>query len=224
MKRCCIIVAGGQGLRMGGDTPKQFLPLGDKTILMHTLCRFHEFDPHMKIVVVLPEEHISEWESQKRQYSFNIEHIVVAGGKERFYSVKAGLEQTEESSMVAIHDGVRPFVSHDTIRRCFKEAERCGMAIPFVEPNDSVRIQREYDSVSVPRKTVRLIQTPQVFRSDLIKEAYKREYDAGFTDDASVAEAAGYKVNLVQGNRENIKITRPEDIIIARAIHATMPR
>jgi len=221
MKRCCIIVAGGQGLRMGGDTPKQFLPLGDKTILMHSISRFHEFDPGMKIIVVLPREHIDEWESQTQNYSFSIEHSVVAGGKERFYSVKAGLEQADDDTLIAIHDGVRPFVSHETIRRCFKEAERTGMAIPFVEPNDSVRIQREYDTVSVPRKDVRLIQTPQVFRSELIKEAYKCKYNAVFTDDASVAEAAGHKVHLVQGNRENIKITRPEDIIIARAIHAT---
>jgi 2-C-methyl-D-erythritol 4-phosphate cytidylyltransferase len=222
MKRCCIIVAGGQGLRMGGDTPKQFLPLGDKTILMHSICRFHEFDTNMKIIVVLPGEHLSEWESQKQKCSFNIEHSVVAGGKERFDSVKAGLAEAEDNSIVAIHDGVRPFVSQETLRRCFREAERTGMAIPFVEPNDSVRIQREYDTVSVPRKDVRLIQTPQIFRSDLIKEAYKCEYNPEFTDDASVAEAAGHKVNLVQGNRENIKITRPEDIIIARAIYATM--
>jgi len=221
MKRCCIIVAGGQGLRMGGDTPKQFLPLGDKTILMHSICRFHEFDPDMKIIVVLPREHIGEWESQIQKYSFSIEHNVVAGGKERFYSVKAGLEQAENESIIAIHDGVRPFVSQETIKRCFKEAERTGMAIPFVEPNDSVRIQREYDTVSVPRKDVRLIQTPQVFRSELIKGAYQTGYDAMFTDDASVAEAAGHKVNLVPGNRENIKVTRPEDIIIARAIYAT---
>jgi 2-C-methyl-D-erythritol 4-phosphate cytidylyltransferase len=222
MKRCCIIVAGGQGLRMGGDTPKQFLPLGDKTILMHTLSRFNTWDPRMPIILVLPEEHIRIWESQVKEYSFGIEHKVVPGGKERFFSVKAGLQHVEDGSVVAIHDGVRPFVSHDTIRRCFKDAEKHGMAIPFIEPNDSVRLQREHDTVSFPRKDVRLIQTPQVFRSELIKSAYDCEYKSDFTDDASVAEAAGHKVYLTPGNRENIKITREEDIIIARAILVSM--
>jgi 2-C-methyl-D-erythritol 4-phosphate cytidylyltransferase len=222
MKRCCIIVAGGQGLRIGGDTPKQFLPLGDKTILMHTIGRFNKFDPGMNIIVVLPEEHLTFWEKQKKEYNFNINHMVISGGSERFLSVKAGLQYADDNSLIAIHDGVRPFVSQETIKRCFKEADKNGMAIPFVEPNDSVRIQREYDTISIARKDVKLIQTPQVFRSELIKSAYKCEYNPDFTDDASVAEAAGHKVNLVQGNRENIKITRPEDIIIARAIFATM--
>jgi len=222
MKRCCIIVAGGQGLRMGGDIPKQFLPLGNRTVLMHTIARFYDFDPQIDIILVLPAVHIPLWEAQKSEYSFEIPHRVVTGGSERFHSVSAGLAAAADDSLIAIHDGVRPFVSHETIKRCFREAEKNGMAVPFVEPTDSVRIQKEYDTIAVPRRDVKLIQTPQVFRSRLIKEAYECGFRPEFTDDASVAEAAGHKVNLVPGNRENIKITRPEDIIIARAILASM--
>lgn len=207
---------------MGGDTPKQFLPLGNRTVLMHTIARFYEFDPQINIIVVLPSEHIAFWEAQKSEYSFEIPHLVVGGGSERFHSVRAGLAVADNDSLIAIHDGVRPFVSHETIKRCFREAEKNGMAVPFVEPTDSVRIQKEYDTIAVPRKDVKLIQTPQVFRARIIKEAYECGFRPEFTDDASVAEAAGHKVNLVPGNRENIKITRPEDIIVARAILASM--
>ncbi len=218
MKRYCIIVAGGIGRRMGGDIPKQFLILKDRPVLMHTIERFSTFDPEIEIIVVLPDDHIPHWWELVNEYSFTINHIIVRGGEERFYSVKAGLEKTENESLIAIHDGVRPLVSHGTILRCFADAEKYGMAIPCIEPADSVRIESNGKNIVLPRKEVRLIQTPQVFRGDIIKKSYDCAFNASFTDDASVAEAAGYTVHLTPGNRENLKITTAEDLIIANAI------
>lgn len=220
VKRYCIIVAGGIGRRMGSEIPKQFIMLGDKPILMHAIERFTSFDPGSEIIVVLPEEHIPYWRKLVEQCTFTVSHIVVPGGRERYFSVKSGLSQTEEESLIAIHDGVRPLVSHETISRCFAEAEKYGMAIPFIEPSDSVRIESDGKNSAVARNEIRLIQTPQVFRGRLLHKAYEQPYSQSFTDDASVAEAAGFEVHLTPGNRENIKITTPEDIIFAKAFIA----
>lgn len=215
MKKYCIIVAGGSGRRMKSSLPKQFLLLDGKPLLMHTVERFRSFDVNMEIILVLPEEHISLWESLVNEHLFDVSHRVVPGGEERFHSVKAGLALVTDDALVAIHDGVRPLVSHDTIWRCFADAEEFGSAVPFVEPADSVRILDGDDSRPLPRREIRLVQTPQVFRSSLIIEAYERGFDPSFTDDATVAEAAGTKVHLTHGNRENIKITTPEDLAVA---------
>jgi len=207
---------------MGSEIPKQFLMLGEKPILMHSIERFTYFDPETEIIVVLPEDHISYWKKLVDQYSFTVSHIVVPGGSERYYSVKSGLSQTNEESLIAIHDGVRPLVSANTISRCFAEAERYGMAIPFIEPADSVRVEHDNKNAAVARNEIRLIQTPQVFKGSLLHKAYEQPYSRSFTDDASVAEAAGFEVHLTAGNRENIKITTPEDIIFASAFITTL--
>ena len=218
MKKYCIIVAGGSGRRMKSAVPKQFLLLGGKPVLMHTVERFHSFDGSMEIIIVLPAEHHALWKRLCADHSFSVSHRVVAGGEERFHSVKAGLECVSEDSLVAIHDGVRPLVSHDTIWRCFADAEEFGNAVPFIEPADSVRVLAGDDSRPVARTEVRLIQTPQVFRGSVIMKAYGREYDPAFTDDATVAEASGVKIHLTHGNRENIKITTPEDLAVAETL------
>ncbi len=218
MKKYCIIVAGGSGRRMKSAVPKQFLLLGGKPVLMHTVERFHSFDASMEIIIVLPAEHHVLWKRLCAEHSFSVSHVVVAGGEERFHSVKAGLECITDNSLVAIHDGVRPLVSHDTIWRCFADAEEFGNAVPFIEPADSVRVLAGDDSRPVARTEVRLIQTPQVFRGSVIMKAYGREYDPVFTDDATVAEASGVKIHLTHGNRENIKITTPEDLAVAETL------
>lgn len=222
VKKYCIIVAGGSGRRMKSAIPKQFLLLGGRPLLMHTIERFHSFDETIEIILVLPSEHHSLWRGLIKEYSFNIGHKVVSGGEERFHSVKAGLGSVSEVSLVAIHDGVRPLVSHDTIWRCYADAEEFGTAVPFIEPADSVRILAGDDSRPYPRNEVRLIQTPQVFRSSLIISAYDRDFDPSFSDDATVAEAAGVTIHLTHGNRENIKITTPEDLAVAHALLSIM--
>jgi 2-C-methyl-D-erythritol 4-phosphate cytidylyltransferase len=213
-----VIVAGGTGQRMRSSVPKQFLHLEGRPLLMHTIERFFTFDENIAIIVVLPEEHISLWHRLIEEHSFSLSHIVVPGGEERFHSVKAGLDAVTQKSLIAIHDGVRPLVSHDTIWRCYADAEEFGSAVPFIEPADSVRLLAGYDSRPFPRGEVRLIQTPQVFKSQLIKRAYDRVFDHTFTDDATVAEASGITIHLTHGNRENIKITTPEDLLVAHAL------
>jgi 2-C-methyl-D-erythritol 4-phosphate cytidylyltransferase len=189
---------------------------------MHTIEKFHSFDSAIEIILVLPSEHHSLWRGLIKEYAFEINHKTVSGGEERFHSVRAGLACVTGESLVAVHDGVRPLVSHDTIWRCFADAEEFGTAVPFIEPADSVRIMSGDDSRPCLRSEVRLIQTPQVFRSSLIFSAYDRDYDPSFTDDATVAEAAGVKIHLTHGNRENIKITTPEDLTVAHALISIM--
>lgn len=218
VKKYCIIVAGGSGRRMMSAIPKQFLLLDGKPLLMHTIERFHSFDPLIEIIVVLPPEHHSLWSSLVEEYSFGISHRVASGGEERFHSVRAGLALVTGDSLVAVHDGVRPLVSHDTIWRCYADAGEFGTAVPFIEPADSVRVLEGDDSRPLPRNMVRLIQTPQVFRASIIMKAYERDFDPSFTDDATVAEADGIKIHLTHGNRENIKITTPEDLAVAHIL------
>lgn len=218
MKKYCIIVAGGSGQRMKSAIPKQFLLLDGKPLLMRTLERFHSFDNAIELIVVLPRHHHSLWNSLVAEYSFTVRHSVAAGGEERFHSVKAGLAQVSDDGLVAIHDGVRPLVSHDTIWRCYADAEEFGTAVPFVEPADSVRVLHGDESRPYPRHEVRLIQTPQVFHRSLIMRAYDRDFDPSFTDDATVAEVCGVNIHLTHGNRENIKITTPEDLAVAHVL------
>lgn len=217
MKNYVVIVAGGTGKRMGAEIPKQFLELGGRPVLMHTIERFRNFDPAAELITVLPEDQIRFWCELQEKYSFNIVQTMVKGGPTRFQSVKNGLEFVEDDGLVAVHDGVRPFVSTETIRRCFETAASLGNAIPVIQSSDSMRIIKGNESSMLNRQNVRLVQTPQVFRSELLKEAYRQEYLTEFTDDASVVEKMGVKINLVEGNRENIKITNPEDLLISNA-------
>lgn len=215
--RVSIIVAGGKGERMQGNIPKQFMAIANRPILMHTLDVFFSFDPTMLLVLVLPMSQINYWDELCKKYTFNIPHKVVAGGNSRFESVKNGLALIEQPSIVAIHDGVRPFVSHQTISKCFNAAEQYQSAIPAVELVDSIRQLTDQGSISTDRSQFRLVQTPQVFDSTLIQKAYQQEFRDSFTDDASVVEALGHKVKLVEGNRENIKITTSMDLLIGEA-------
>lgn len=219
MKLYAVIVAGGSGKRMGADMPKQYLEIAGKPVLMHTLERFKAFDESIEIITVLPENQLLFWADLQVKYSFKIPHTLVkGGGKARFFSVRNGLKFVDVPSLVAIHDGVRPFVSIETIKRCFDTAEKLGNAIPVITPSDTLRMISEKGSIPMNRTLVRQVQTPQVFNAELIKKAYLQEYLPEFTDDASVLEKTGVKINLVEGNRENIKITNPEDLIISNAL------
>ena len=216
-KLYAIIVAGGKGMRMGKDLPKQFLPIDGTPILMHTLQAFYDYDPSLTLIVVLPSDQQAYWSKLCGDYHFTIPHVVVKGGETRFHSVKNGLSCIKGEGLVAVHDGVRPFVHCDTIDRCFAAAQESGAAVPVVEVVDSLRKVEDEESKAVSRREYRIVQTPQVFDISLLKEAYKQPYTVDFTDDASVVEAYGRKISLVEGNRENIKITSPFDLVIAEA-------
>ncbi|NLE34994.1 MAG: 2-C-methyl-D-erythritol 4-phosphate cytidylyltransferase [Bacteroidales bacterium] len=263
---------------MKSALPKQFLLLDGRPLLMHTIERFSTFDSSITIIVVLPAEYHALWQRLCDDHAFAVSHRIVAGGEERFHSVRAGLACVAEDQihatsddsgadagtpgveeagpvaagdgagtgmsggegtrpvtagdtlrtdsatvtddiLIAIHDGVRPLVSHDTIWRCFADAEEFGNAVPFIEPADSVRVLQGDDSRPLPRNEVRLIQTPQVFRGSVIMKAYRRNFNPAFTDDATVAEADGVKIHLTHGNRENLKITTPEDLAVAATLY-----
>jgi len=218
MELYAVIVAGGSGKRMGAEIPKQFLELAGRPVLMHTIERFKSFNDAIEIITVLPENQFRHWIELQKKYSFTVPHTLVKGGSARFFSVRNGLKFVNVPGLVAIHDGVRPFVSIDTIKRCFDTAEKLGNAIPSVCPADSLRILTDQGSMPVNRLHVKQIQTPQVFNAELIKKAYLQEYSPDFTDDATVLEKTGEKINLIEGNRENIKITNPEDLLISTAL------
>ncbi|MFH0841604.1 MAG: 2-C-methyl-D-erythritol 4-phosphate cytidylyltransferase [Bacteroidota bacterium] len=218
MKLYAVIVAGGSGKRMHAELPKQYLEIAGKPVLMHTLEKFKAFNEDIEIITVLPENQLRYWGELQKKYSFSVQHTLVKGGRARFFSVRNGLKFVESPGLVAIHDGVRPFVSIETIKRCFETAERQGNAIPVISPSDSLRIVIEEDNKPISRLHVKQVQTPQVFDAELIRNAYRQEYLPEFTDDASVLEKTGVKINLVEGNRENIKITNPEDLIISAAL------
>jgi 2-C-methyl-D-erythritol 4-phosphate cytidylyltransferase len=219
LKKYVIIVAGGTGKRMGLEPIKQFLCLNGIPILMHSINAFYQYDEKINIVLVLPREHIDEWSKLCKRYNFNIIHTVTEGGETRFHSVKNGLSHVNNSdSLVAVHDGVRPLVAEEVIKRSFDYAEEKGTAVPCVTVNDSLRMLTEKYSRTIDRKNVRAIQTPQCFRAELLKKAYEQEYDDVFTDDATVIENLGGKIYLVEGNIENIKITTPLDLQIAETL------
>lgn len=215
MKRSVIIVAGGSGSRMKSDQPKQFLELSGKPVLMHTLEAFYRFDSSMELIVVLPVDQIPSWEQLCLNHNFVLRHQAVVGGDTRFHSVKNGLSALSECDLIAIHDGVRPLVSQTTINDCFAVAEKQGAAIPVLPVVESLREGTMVKSVSVDRSRYFSVQTPQVYHTSTLVKAYEQEYSPLFTDDASVMESAGFRVHLVEGNRENIKITHPVDLRIA---------
>jgi 2-C-methyl-D-erythritol 4-phosphate cytidylyltransferase len=213
-KRSIIITAGGSGKRMGNQVPKQFLALRGKPIIMLTLQKFQFFDPSIEMIIVLPESHIPTWEGLCQKHLFTRPHKVVAGGAERFHSVKNGLAEAT-GDIIGIHDAVRPFVSLDVIRNCFETAERCGSAVPVVPVTETLRRMEGEHSMHVDRSDYRVVQTPQCFETAIIRRAYEQEYTDLFTDDASVVEASGSRIYLVEGNRENMKITTPDDLAVA---------
>ena len=212
-----IIVAGGKGLRMGGDVPKQFLLLGDRPVLMHTLQRFADDCKDLQIILVLPQEQIEYWSDLGEKYHFGVEHWIVAGGETRFHSVQSGLAQIPDDAegVVAVHDGVRPLVSREVIGKCFEEARRKKAVVPVVPVVESLR---HVSDGAVPRADYRLVQTPQTFDIQLLKQAYRLPFSKDFTDDASVVEAFGHPITMVEGNRENIKLTTPFDLRIAETL------
>lgn len=213
-----IIVASGRGTRMKNEVPKQFLPLCGQPIVMHTLETFYHFDNQIELILVLPGDLMLFWETLCKKYNFTIPHLTIAGGSERFYSVKNGLQFAKPNALIAIHDGVRPFVSKDTLERCFSEAETYGNAIPAIQIVDSIRKVENSENILVDRTQFRAIQTPQVFHSPVILNAFNQPFSPSFTDDASVVEASGQKIHLVEGNVENIKLTTPFDLLIGEAL------
>ena len=215
MKKHIIIVAGGKGLRMGGDIPKQFLPVGGKPVLMRTLEAFHAYDAYMQLILVLPVSQQAYWKQLCAEYQFDLAHEIADGGETRFHSVKNGLSLVKEDGLVGVHDGVRPFVSQDVIARCYEEAVSLKAVIPVIGVVETVRHLAGEGSETVPRDQYKLVQTPQVFEVALLRRAYEQVYTELFTDDASVVEALGEKVYLVEGNRENIKLTTPFDLKLA---------
>ena len=218
MKKFVIIVAGGSGLRMGTDLPKQFLELCGKPVLMHTLERFYEFDPQCQLILVLPLLQQELWAGLCQSHSFSLPHKVATGGETRFHSVQSGLNFIDDEGIVFIHDGVRPLVSLETLDRCFQTAQKEGNALPVLPVSDSLRQRDGNQNQAVDRSQFLIVQTPQTFQSAQILQAFSQPYDPSFTDDATVAEKAGFPIHLVEGNPENIKITTPTDLIIAGAL------
>ncbi|HRZ41680.1 MAG TPA: 2-C-methyl-D-erythritol 4-phosphate cytidylyltransferase [Bacteroidales bacterium] len=218
MERYVIIVAGGSGTRMQSGLPKQFIPVAEKPILMHTMAAFKAAYEDIRIVTVLPEKFIKLWKEMCTEFSFSISHSIATGGETRFQSVRHGLRLVPEQVLVGVHDGVRPFVSVQTIRAAFETAEATGAAVPVVEIHDSVRQVLNGASVPADRSAFRIVQTPQCFQASLLKQAYQQKEKPEFTDDASVVEAVGHPVTLTPGNYENIKITRTIDLAYAEVL------
>ena len=219
MKDYVIIVAAGSGSRMRSAIPKQFLELSGKPILQHTMEKFHRYNPEMEIILVLNEEYIVFWQDLLRTLQITVPHQIVAGGEQRFHSVKNALNSiTGETGIVGIHDAVRPLVSLKTSETCYSAARSRQSAVPVITLNDSLRMIQGQKSEMADRNKFRIVQTPQCFEINLLRAAFNQPYEEAFTDDASVVERYGEMVHLVEGNRENIKITTTEDLRMAEAL------
>jgi len=218
LKRYAIIVAAGSGTRMASSLAKQFMLLAGTPLLMHTIRRFHEADPEMQLVVVLPAQEIPYWKELCRQHTFTIPHELTAGGSTRLQSVSNGLQQVPDGCLVAVHDGVRPFVNRKLILHCFEEAAIHGNAVPCIPVYESLRRIAPENNERADRNEYMLVQTPQCFHSDSLKKAYGSSGAGEFTDDASVLEASGEKIHLVQGLKENIKLTTQADFHMAEGL------
>lgn len=216
-----IIVAGGKGLRMGSDIPKQFLPIGGRPVLMRTLERFRDYSPALDIILVLPKAQQDYWQQLCQEYDFRVEYQLADGGETRFHSVQHGLALIPDDAegVVGVHDGVRPFPSMEVIRNCYETARTAKAVIPVTPVVETLRLlSAPSSSRTVPRDDYRLVQTPQTFDIQLLKAANRQPYCDGFTDDASVVESYGHAITLVDGNRENIKITTPYDLKLAEIL------
>lgn len=217
-----IIVAGGKGTRMGTDTPKQFLPVGGVPVLMRTIMRFNDYDKNLRIILVLPRDQQHYWHQLCYSYHFDTHLVIADGGATRFHSVLNGLNLIPDDAegIVGVHDGVRPFVTKEVIGRCYEAARSFGAAVPVTAVTETLRHVNGNASITAPRNEYRMVQTPQAFDIRLLKKAYMQPYRETFTDDASVVESMGKQITLIDGNRENIKITTPFDITIAEALLA----
>lgn len=218
MDKYAVIVAGGKGQRMGNAIPKQFLPLAGKPVLYHTIKAFKDAFDDIKLVLVLPQDQLSYAQMVLQAFPERIDIAIVTGGETRFHSVQNGLKAVSGNSVIFVHDGVRPLVSADLVQRCFVQAVEKGSAIPAIAVADSMRIIEGENSSPVDRQNMRSIQTPQTFRSDILLPAFLQGYREQFTDEATVVEAYGEEVYLIEGERGNIKITTPEDMLIAETI------
>lgn len=215
-----IITAGGKGLRMGAEIPKQFLNLAGKPILLHTLEKFDSIENRGEIVVVLPENEVSTWQEILKKFDVKIPHQITTGGTTRFLSIQNGLAKLPDSGYLAIHDGVRPLLSKHLIYNAFEQAIKHKAVIPVIDITDSLReITSENTNKSIDRNRIKAVQTPQVFEINLLKAAYKNATSTDFTDDAAVVEAFGHPVHLISGEKQNIKITQPFDLIIAEQVY-----
>ncbi len=220
MEKFAVIVAGGKGLRMGSALPKQFLPLAGHPVLYHTIKAFKDAYADMQIVLVLPEDQLSYAQMVLQSFPERIDLTIVAGGETRYHSVQNGLKAVGDDAIVFVHDGVRPLVTTQLIQRCYEQAIEKGSAIPATVVADSMRLTDGEDSEPVNRDQLRIIQTPQTFRADVLLPAFAQDYNPAFTDEATVVEANGTNIYLVEGERSNIKVTTPEDMLIAEALLA----
>lgn len=218
MNKHVLITAGGSGSRIVSAVPKQFLPLGNRPVLMHVFDAFMRFSPDLHFVLVLQEPFHSEWKALCRKHQFRLQHTLVSAGPTRFHSVKNGLNHIPDKALVAVHDGVRPLLSPALIARVFYFAEKFGSAIPVVHADESVRLTDKALNTSLPRDRIRLVQTPQCFQSTAIRKAYNKNYHESFTDEATVFEAEGHRLFLVDGEKTNIKITTGSDLVVAEAL------
>lgn len=218
MKKYAVIVAGGKGVRMGSAVPKQFLPLNGQPILYHTIKAFIDAYAGIHLVLVLPQDQLSYAQMVLQSFPDRVDMTIVAGGETRYHSVQNGLKVVEGNCIVFVHDGVRPLATPALIQRCYEQAADKGSAIPAIPVADSMRIIEDEDSRPIDREQMRIVQTPQTFRSEIILPAFEQEYQISFTDEATVVEAYGDVVYLVEGERSNIKVTTPEDMIIAEAL------
>ena len=223
LKKYAIIVAGGSGTRMNSPVPKQFLKLNGLPVLMHTINKFSDLNLGIEIIVVLPNQLIPEWQELCKEFNFNTIVKITEGGETRFSSVKNGLALIKEEGIVAVHDAVRPLVNQKTILAAFRDAEMYGNAVPAIPLNDSIRQIESAKSIAVDRARYCIIQTPQCFTTVIIKKAYLKEYKFNFTDDATVVEATGEKIHLIDGTSDNIKITTPQDLAVAEALMKFKP-
>lgn len=219
MKTTAIIVAGGNGSRMNQSMPKQFLSLEGKPVLVHTISAFLQADSNMQIILVLPKEHLSEGERLSKTYFSEKNIRCVVGGETRFHSVKCGLDTITSTDLVLVHDAVRCLITPDLIRRCIQQATDKGSAIPSIPAKDSIRMmQGDAQHIPLDRAQIRLVQTPQAFQYEVLIKAFQLPYQNNFTDEATVVELAGHTVHLIDGEEENIKITFPSDLLLAKHI------
>ncbi len=217
--RYALIVAGGQGRRMQASVPKQFVPVAGLPILMHTLAAFHRCSPAIQLITVLPESETAHWQTLCADYQFAVPHTVVAGGSTRSASVRNGLQHVEEEfSLVAVHDGVRPMVTPELIDQSFEVAEHYGSAVATVPLKDSIREVKGEGSAAATRDNYRIVQTPQTFRTEWLRAAYAEAAEQTFSDDASLVEHSGRSIHLIEGHYRNLKITTPEDLMLAEAL------
>lgn len=217
MQKSVIITAGGLGKRMGSDLPKQFLVLGGKPVLVHTLELFYKYDPTIEIILTLPNDWRGYWETVIDKYYCRVPHVVVNGGEERYHSIQNALKRCS-GSFIAVHDGVRPFVSFETLDRCFSALNQYESVVPVMKLKESLRQMSEKSSKAVDRANYRLVHTPQCFKAAVLRKAYEQEYHEKVTDDACLVEELGYTIHLVESNEENIKLTTPFDFLIAEII------